>query len=75
MTKQNCLQSIGKEQQEDANKKSIKRTPAMDKTHKEFVALNKQIEELGYREMPQEQYEKWIKSVEEEKQKTTTNKN
>ena len=73
MTKQNCISFIGKKQQEEAKKKGVKSTPEMEKTHKEYVALNKQIEDLGYREMPQEQYEQWIKSVEDEKQKTTSN--
>lgn len=72
MTKQNCLQTIGKRQQEEAKKKGIETTPEMEKIHKEYLALNKQIEELGYREMPQELYEQWIKSVEEEKQKSGT---
>lgn len=72
MTKQNCLQTIGKRQQEEAKKKGIGTTPEMEKIHKEYLALNKQIEELGYREMPQELYEQWIKSVEEEKQKSST---
>jgi hypothetical protein len=73
MTKQNCISFIGKKQQDEAMKKGVKSTPEMEKTHKEYVALNKQIEDLGYREMPQEQYEQWIKSVEDEKQKTTSN--
>lgn len=73
MTKQNCISFIGKKQQEEAKKKGVKSTPEMEKTHKEYVALNKQIEDLGYREMPQEQYEQWIKSVEDEKRKTTSN--
>lgn len=72
MTKQNCLQTIGKRQQEEAKKKGIETTPEMEKIHKEYLALNKQIEELGYREMPQELYEQWIKSVDEEKQKSST---
>jgi hypothetical protein len=69
MTKQNCLQAIGKRQQEIAKQKGNESTPEMKRTHKDYVALNKQIEELGYREMPQDLYENWIKSVEEEKQK------
>lgn len=72
MTKQNCLQAIGKQQQEEAKKKGIETTTEMEKVYKEYQALHKQIEELGYREMPQDLYEQWIKSVEEEKQKTST---
>jgi len=74
MTKQNCLQFIGKKQQQDAKKKGLKKeTPEMIATHKEFKALDQQIKDLGYREMPQDLYEQWIKSVELEKQNTTTN--
>lgn len=72
MTKQNCLQAIGKRQQEEAKKKGIESTPEMEKVYKEYQALHKQIEELGYREMPQDLYEQWIKSVDEEKQKSST---
>lgn len=71
MTKQNCLQAIGKQQQEEAKKRGIETTPEMEKVYKEYQALHKQIEELGYREMPQDIYEQWIKSVEEEKQKSS----
>ncbi|MES2380962.1 MAG: hypothetical protein V4538_07970 [Bacteroidota bacterium] len=74
MTKQNCLQFIGKKQQAEAKKKGIKKnTPKMIATYKQFKALNQQIKKLGYREMPQDLYEQWIKSVENEKQNTTTN--
>jgi hypothetical protein len=74
MTKQNCLQFIGKKQQADAKKKGLKKdTPEMIATHNQFKALDKQIKDLGYREMPQDLYEQWIKSVEMEKQNTTTN--
>lgn len=72
MTKQNCLQAIGKQQQEETKKKGIETTTEMEKVYKEYQALHKQIEELGCREMPQGLYEQWIKSVEEEKQKSTT---
>ena len=72
MTKYNCLQAIGKKQQAEAKMKGKKETPEMIATHKEFKALDKQIKELGYREMPQDLYEQWIKSVEEEKQKTSS---
>lgn len=74
MTKQNCLQFIGKKQQVDAKKKGLKKdTPEMIETHKQFKALDQQIKDIGYREMPQNLYELWIKSVEIEKQNTTTN--
>lgn len=71
MTKQNCLQILGKRQQEEAKRKGIEITPEMRKTYKEIIALCKHIEELGYREMPPELYNQWIKSVEEENQKST----
>jgi len=67
MTKFNCLQTIGKKQQEEAKKKGIGNTPEMEATYKEFIALDKQIKELGYREMPQDLYDQWVKSVEQEK--------
>ena len=40
-------------------------------TFNEVKTLDKQIKELGYREMPQDLYEQWVKSVEEEKNKTS----
>jgi hypothetical protein len=71
MTKQNCLQAIGKKQQEDAKRKGIVITTEIENIHKEYQVLHKQIKELGYREMPQDLYERWINSVEEEKQNSS----
>jgi len=68
MTKFNCLLIIGKQQQEEAKKKGIGKTPKMKETYEEVITLDKQIKELGYREMPQDLYEQWVKSVEQEKQ-------
>ncbi len=70
LSKRNCIQFMGKKLQADAKKKGIKKdTPEMMATFKEFKALEKQIEQLGYREMPQDLYEDWIKSVKEDKNK------
>jgi len=41
---------------------------------KELKVLYDEIEAIGYKDMPKEQYEQWVKNVETEKNKTRNEK-
>lgn len=67
MLKHNTLQTIGMAQVRTNGKNPP--TPIMKANHKEFLLTQQRIESLGYRELSPENYEHWIKSMEEEKKK------
>jgi hypothetical protein len=73
MSKANCNRDLGLTE-------NSKKTSSKILTQKYFLAYKdsiKQIDSLGYKDMPIEDYEEWVKTVETEKKKreTTTNNN
>lgn len=44
-------------------------SPFMDNNYKEFKSLQKTIENFGYREITRENYEQWVRTMDEEKMK------
>lgn len=60
----NTLQKIG-----IAYIEKFGQTPSdfMDKNYKEFKDIQRTIENLGYREITRDNYEKWVKNLDEEK--------
>ena len=71
MTKSNCLVMMGRQEQAHAISQGEQVTPQMKKIREQIITLNDQIETLGFRDMPQDLYEEWLNSVEEEKQNQT----
>ena len=65
MIKANCYLSFGLTElkKENPNKEFLK------SNYKKYQNCISKIDSLGYKEMPREQYEEWVKSVEAEKQK------
>jgi hypothetical protein len=71
MQKHNVMRSIGMRKVE--TNKGKKPTPEMVAWHEEFKRNKVLLESLGYREMPPDQYEEWLKSMEQEKVKLLSN--
>lgn len=69
-TKHNVLVEIG---QRYIEKFGHKQSPFMDANYKAYKDLNKIIENLGYREMTQDNYLKWVKVMEDEGENLLTN--
>lgn len=74
MAKYNCLHDIGKKLQQEAQSKGIKTSELMDANYREFKITAQYINKLGYRELPADKYEEWVKSVENEKEKQNIQK-
>lgn len=66
LTKFNCLQVLGKKQQDYDKNNNIK-NEVDNEIYTEFKNIEKQINMLGFKEMPQDLYEIWLKSAEEQK--------
>jgi hypothetical protein len=65
MTKANYYKTIGLAEKQ-------KKKPNMElakKNYKIYKATIAKIDSLGYKDMPTEQYEQWVQSVEKEKKK------
>ena len=71
MQKHNIMRSVGMKRVEKF--KGKKPTPKMIAWHEEFKRNETLIESLGYREMPPDKYEQWLKSMEQEKSKQLSN--
>lgn len=62
-------------------KENNQRTTLIASVEREITGLYNKIDSMGYKEMPKEQYEQWVRDVEELKQKqivkqnTSSNKN
>lgn len=71
MQKHNTMQTIGIRE----NEKFIGKTPTLEMVarHAEFKKNEALIESLGYRELPPDKYEQWLKSMEQEKTKQISN--
>ena len=65
MQKHTLMRSVGMKRMEKF--KGQKPTPEMIAWHEEFKQTEALIERLGYREMPPDKYEQWLKSMEREK--------
>lgn len=65
MLKANCLLSFG----ETELKKDNKDEDFIRSNYSKYKECVSKINSLGYSEMPKEQYEEWVKSVEKEKNK------
>lgn len=65
MTKANYYRTIG----EAEKKKSNPNMQLLKSNYATYKAIIAKIDNLGYKEMPTEQYEAWVKSVEKEKAK------
>jgi hypothetical protein len=69
MYKSNSLRKLGLKAQKKHGNQSP--TAQMKADYEVFQETQQIIESLGYREMPSDKYENWVKSVEAEKAKTT----
>lgn len=65
MAKANHYREIGMK----ALKESKANELFLNENHRKFTEVNTLIDELGYKDMPIELYEEWVKSVDEEKNK------
>jgi hypothetical protein len=65
------MRSVGMRKVE--KNKGKKPTPEMIAWHDKFKRNEALIESLGYREMPPDKYEQWLKSMEQEKAKQLSN--
>ncbi len=72
MEKHNALRTIGLEY---IKKNGEKTDEFLRANHKEFKVTQKKIEALGYREMTEQQYSKWLNDMEAEKNKQRTQNN
>jgi hypothetical protein len=45
------------------------RTPEVFELEKTLTSLYDRIDGMGYKEMPREEYEKWVKMIDEERKK------
>ena len=64
MTKANYYRHIG----ETGKKKTKPDIEMLKKNYASYKQTLSKIDELGYKDMPTEQYEEWVKSIEKEKQ-------
>jgi hypothetical protein len=49
-----------------------KKSPFIESNYKTFKELEVKMEELGFREMSQDKYEAWVRSMEEERAKVNS---
>ncbi|MCC5922104.1 MAG: hypothetical protein LAT68_17215 [Cyclobacteriaceae bacterium] len=65
MAKANHYREIGMKSLKDAKADEV----FLKENHRKFTEVNTIIDELGYKDMPVELYEEWVKSVDDEKKK------